>query len=70
MGEAVLLDRVLERARDVRLPDQVVERLGPVFARENRKRRKNGLHALSQMACLLIVPLARQRDGRAGLFSL
>ena len=33
--EAVLLDRVLERARDVRLPDKIVERLRPVFAREN-----------------------------------
>ena len=35
MREAVLLDRVLERARDVRLPDEIVERLRTIFSREN-----------------------------------
>ena len=35
VGEAVLLDRVLERARHVRLPDEIVERLRPIFSREN-----------------------------------
>ena len=35
MGEAVLRDRILKGPRDVRLPDQVVKRLRPVFAREN-----------------------------------
>ena len=33
--QAILLDRVLERARDMRLPDEIIERLRPVFAREN-----------------------------------
>ena len=33
--EAILLHRVAQRARDVRLADQVVERLRPIFAREN-----------------------------------
>ena len=35
MRKTVLRDRVLERARDMGLPDQVVERLRPVFSREN-----------------------------------
>ncbi len=35
MGEPVLRDRIFQRARDVRLPDQIVESLGPVFSREN-----------------------------------
>ena len=35
MRQAVLRDRVLERPRDVRLPDEIVERLRSVFAREN-----------------------------------
>ena len=35
MGETVLRDRILERTRDMRLPNQVVKRLWPVFAREN-----------------------------------
>ena len=35
VGEPILLDRVLERARDVLLADEVVERLRPIFSREN-----------------------------------
>ena len=35
MREPVLLHRVLQRARDMRLPDEIVERLRPVLAREN-----------------------------------
>ena len=35
MGEPVLRDGIFQGARDVRLPDQVVERLGSVFSREN-----------------------------------
>ena len=33
--QPVLGDRILERARDVSLPDQIVKRLGAVFAGEN-----------------------------------
>jgi hypothetical protein len=33
--QAILLDRILERAGDVVLPDDIVERLGSVFAGEN-----------------------------------
>ena len=33
--EPILLDRVLERAGDVRLPDQIVERLRAIFSGEN-----------------------------------
>ena len=33
--ETILFDRILERARDMRLADQIVERLRPIFAREN-----------------------------------
>jgi hypothetical protein len=33
--EAVLLDRVFECARHVRLSHQIVERLRPIFSREN-----------------------------------
>ena len=33
--EAILLDRILERARDVLLADQIVERLRPIFSRED-----------------------------------
>ncbi len=35
VGQAILLDRILERAGDVGLPDDIVERLGSVFAGEN-----------------------------------
>ena len=35
VGQSILLDRVFERAGDVCLPHDVVERLGPVFAGEN-----------------------------------
>ena len=35
MGEPILGDRVLERRGDVRLADEIVERLRPIFAREN-----------------------------------
>ena len=35
VSEAILLDRIFERACDVRLPDNIVERLGPVFAGKN-----------------------------------
>ena len=33
--EAILLDGILQRARDVLLPDEIVERLRPIFPREN-----------------------------------
>jgi hypothetical protein len=35
MGETVLRDRILQRTRDMRLPDQIVERLRPIFSGEN-----------------------------------
>jgi hypothetical protein len=35
MGEPVLRDRIFQRARDVRLSDQIVKSLGPIFSREN-----------------------------------
>ena len=35
MGQAVLRDRIFQRARDVWLPDQIIESLGPIFSREN-----------------------------------
>ncbi len=35
VGQAILLNRILERAGDVRLPDDIVKRLGPVFAGKN-----------------------------------
>ena len=35
MREPVLLDRILERARDVRLSDEIVERLRSIFAGKN-----------------------------------
>ena len=35
MGQAILFDGILERACDVRLAHQIVERLGPVFPRKN-----------------------------------
>ena len=35
MRQPILGDRILERARDVSLPDQIVKRLGAVFAGEN-----------------------------------
>ena len=35
MREPILFDRVLERLGHVRLADQIVERLRPIFAREN-----------------------------------
>ena len=35
MGEAVLRNRILQCTRDMRLPDQIVERLGPIFSGEN-----------------------------------
>ena len=35
MGKPVYFDRIFQRARDVRLPDQIVKSLGPVFSREN-----------------------------------
>ncbi len=35
VGEPILFDRVLERLGDVRLADEIVERLRPIFAREN-----------------------------------
>ena len=34
-GKAILRDRILECAGDVGLPDDIVERLGSVFAGEN-----------------------------------
>jgi hypothetical protein len=35
VGQPILLDRVLERTRDVFLADKIVERLRPVFSRKN-----------------------------------
>jgi urease gamma subunit len=35
MRQAILLDRILERARDMRLPDQIVERLRTIFSGED-----------------------------------
>lgn len=35
VSEAILCDGVFQRARDVRLPDQIIESLGSVFPREN-----------------------------------
>jgi len=35
MSEPVLRDRILQRARDMGLPDQVVESLRPIFSGEN-----------------------------------
>jgi len=35
MGEAVLRHSILQRTRDMRLPDQIVERLGSIFSGEN-----------------------------------
>jgi hypothetical protein len=35
MRETVLLDRIFERARDVCLPDEIVECLWPIFSRED-----------------------------------
>ena len=46
MREAILGDRILERARDVRLADQIVERLRTIFAGENFVTHKISLNAL------------------------
>jgi len=35
MSEPVLRDRILQRARNVRLADQIVEGLRPIFSGEN-----------------------------------
>ena len=35
MREAILFNRVLERARDVRLADEIIERLGAIFSGED-----------------------------------
>ena len=35
MSQAVLRDRILQRTRDMRLADQIVERLGAIFSGEN-----------------------------------
>jgi hypothetical protein len=35
MGQPVLLDGILQRASHVRLSDEIVERLRPIFSREN-----------------------------------
>ena len=35
MRKAVLGDRIFQRARDVRLANQIIENLGTVFSREN-----------------------------------
>jgi hypothetical protein len=45
--EAILLHRVLERARDVRLPDKIVERLRAIFAGENFVTHRFNVNALS-----------------------
>jgi hypothetical protein len=41
-----LRDRILERARDVRLAHQIVKRLGPIFPRENLVAHSVTLNAL------------------------
>jgi hypothetical protein len=46
MSEAVLGDGVFQRARDVRLPDQVIKSLGPIFSRENLVAHAPNLNAL------------------------
>jgi hypothetical protein len=35
MGQPVLRDRVFQRARHMRLPNEIVESLRPIFSREN-----------------------------------
>ena len=45
--EAVLLDRVLQRPRDMRLPDQIVKSLRPIFAGENLITHAINLNALN-----------------------
>ncbi len=52
MRQPVLLDRILERARDVRLPDEVIERLRAIFSREDLV-----THALNLSGC-------RERENR------
>jgi hypothetical protein len=46
MRQAILLDRVLERARDVSLTDKIVKRLGSIFSGENFVAHKMTLNAL------------------------
>jgi hypothetical protein len=35
MGQPVLRDRIFQRARYMRLPNEIVESLRPIFSREN-----------------------------------
>jgi len=47
MREPVLGDRVLERARDMRLPNQIIKSLRPIFSRENFVAHALNLNALT-----------------------
>jgi hypothetical protein len=46
VGQSILRDRVLERARDMRLSNQIVERLRPIFSRKNLVAHELNLNAL------------------------
>jgi hypothetical protein len=56
VGQPILLNRVFERAHDMGLPDQIIEGLRPVLARENfvahvrnlvrRRNRENRKHSV------------------------
>ena len=49
MGKPVLRYRIFQRARDMRLPDQIIESLGPIFPRKNFV-----AHALNLMKKLMV----------------
>ena len=59
--EPVLLDRVLERARDVRLPDQIVKGLGAIFSGEDLVTHAISLDVLSETR--------KQKSKQNGLFT-
>ncbi len=46
MGKPVLCDRIFQCARDMRLPNQIVKSLRPVFSRENFVAHTLNLNAL------------------------
>jgi hypothetical protein len=46
MGKPVLRDGILERARDMRLPDQIVKSLWSIFSREDFVAHAFNLNAL------------------------
>jgi hypothetical protein len=49
MSQPVLRDRVSQRARDMVLPDQIIESLGPVFPGENLV--THALNLAKKLAC-------------------